>query len=1526
MNILFVLYGDFGSNSANPLVLYTRELSHLGHSCVVAVPHNLETVAQHENPSFRPILYVDALADPTSVFLDGRPADVIHAWTCRETVRRFVTAYLAQQPTPLVIYLEDNELWISLRALGLDEDSVNRHTEREISDQLPDTLSHPLYLDSFIGLADAVAVIQSKLKVFVQPWVSCETVMIGVDLDFFSPRPPDPALRAKYGVAENERVIVYHGGLNNFVKPALETLCWAVGLINKQGYPCRLLRTGPFPLHFLNQFPPDIASVISDLGVLPKHDLPDLLALSEVFVQPGQIDPFEDLRLPGKIPEFLAMGRPVVMPDVNIAHLFSDGVNAAILRNGSAEEIADKCIELFSDPTRADKIGRAGRQMAKKYFDAKSQAQRFEKVYQTACKNFNPIQAEKIWRPPDGNIPITLRLARKLRFGAHSSNGKSKYEASDILKEYGRYIELMHQRVKGLETGIILLHQQIDERVSHLKHQIVRRGGQIVLLNQQIAERDAQLALLHHQFIERGGQVGRLEQQVAERDAQITGLYRKVRERDVQLTSLHHQFIERGGQVARLEQQVAERDAQIIGLHGKVGERDALLADIVASKSWRVTHPIRLVAHQWRKIGQRLRLLLTLLKGSGGMVISIKKTMAAFGADGVSGIRNRMRNKISGSGVISIPQDESSKAVSIDRNDYTEWVRRYDTMTEGTRSVMRQRIGRMSQTSLISVLMPTYNTEPQWLIEAIESVRRQIYPHWELCIVDDASTDRVIRALLEGYAMEEPRIKVVFREKNGHISAASNDALKLVTGEWVALLDHDDLLAEHALFWVADAINQHPQARLIYSDEDKINEKGKRFQPYFKCDWNVDLFYSHNLITHLGVYRTDLVREIGGFREGFEGAQDYDLALRSVEKIALHEIHHIPRVLYHWRVHNESTAQALTAKPYALLAGERALNEHLQRQGVKATAKLVGHGYRVSYALPEDPPMVSLIIPTRNGVHLLTQCVDSILQKTLYPNYEILIVDNGSDEREAVRYLKSLKYEPRVRILREDGPFNFSALNNAAVKKAQGSLVGLINNDITVISPDWLSEMVSLALQPKIGAVGASLWYPNNTLQHGGVILGIGGVAGHSHKGYPKGSHGYFSRMSLLSSFSALTAACLIIEKAIYEQVGGFNETDLHVAFNDTDFCLRVREAGYRNVWTPYAELYHHESATRGFEDIPEKQVRFAKEIQYMNHRWKDSLFHDPAYSPNLTLDYEDFSLAWPPRVNPPDSLFFSDEEEGPSSSELSRLDKVMSMIDRNGLGLEIRPGLEPLAPKRQGFNVHILDHFTTEELRAKNQGQGTNLDDIEEVDYVWRGEPLHELIGQEQCYDWIIACHVIEHIPDLISFLAECEKLLKPIGVLSLIIPDKRYCFDYFHGTTSTGELLDAFDQKRLCPSPGKVFDHSARAVKCNGQIAWGPEIHGDLEFIHTLSYARSNWELARSTEAPIDVHVWRFTPTSFRLLISELRTIGLTHFDIKNSFDTAGCEFFVTLTKNGNVSDLEKANRMELLKSLREDELFIG
>lgn len=567
---------------------------------------------------------------------------------------------------------------------------------------------------------------------------------------------------------------------------------------------------------------------------------------------------------------------------------------------------------------------------------------------------------------------------------------------------------------------------------------------------------------------------------------------------------------------------------------------------------------------------------------------------------------------------------------------YSRWIRLYDTLTPERLAAMRAEAEALPCKPLISVVMPVYNTPENLLREAIESVRAQAYPHWEFCIADDASTAPHIRRILNEYARADRRIKVVFREENGHISRASNSALELASGEWIALLDHDDVLRPHALLEVAKTINRHPGAELIYSDEDKIDEAGQRFDAFFKPDFSLEMFRSQNYLNHLTVHRAANVRAVGGWRTGFEGSQDYDLNLRIIERVEPRHIRHIPKILYHWRAVSGSTAAGTSEKSYAWEAGRRALEAHVERVGLAASVEEVAGTpfYRLRLSVPAPEPLVSLIVPTRDGLKFLRGCIESIREKTTNTNYEIIVVDNGSTDPETLKYLRTISRRRNTRVLRYDAPFNFSAINNFAVGKAKGSVIGLINNDIEVISPEWLTEMTSWALQPGVGCVGAKLLYADGKIQHGGIVLGVQGVANHSHKHFDRCTPGYFGRMKVIHNVSAVTAACLLVRREIYDEVGGLNETDLKVAFNDVDFCLKVREAGYRNVWTPYAELYHLESVSRGAEDDPVKIARFRSEIAYMQRNWGTALVTDPFYSPSLTIEREDFSLAFPPRTD----------------------------------------------------------------------------------------------------------------------------------------------------------------------------------------------------------------------------------------------------------------------------------------------------
>jgi glycosyltransferase involved in cell wall biosynthesis len=579
-----------------------------------------------------------------------------------------------------------------------------------------------------------------------------------------------------------------------------------------------------------------------------------------------------------------------------------------------------------------------------------------------------------------------------------------------------------------------------------------------------------------------------------------------------------------------------------------------------------------------------------------------------------------------------IRQANLRTSAALTSGDYRTWVERYDTLDEVQRIQIVDEIKSMARTPRISIILPTYNTPEKYLRECIESVLSQYYGNWELCIADDCSKKQHVKRILKEYAARDSRIKVRFRSKNGHISRASNTALAMATGEWIALLDHDDELRPHALYHVAKAINANTQAKLIYSDEDKLSPDGVRSGPYFKCDWNYELFLSHNLITHLGVYDAKLMREIGGFRSGYDGAQDYDLALRFVARIKHDQIIHIPHVLYHWRQIPGSTAMGSDEKPYAMLAGERALNDHLAETGTNAKAELIGFGFRVRYALPDPQPSVAIIIPTRNGVELLKRCITSIREKTTYVNYKILIVDNGSDDSVAIAYMEGLEKKGIAEIIRDPSEFNYSALNNRAVAAVDSDFVVLMNNDIEVITPGWLEEMIGNAMQPGVGAVGAMLYYPNDTIQHAGVIMGLGGYAAHAHHQFPRGTPGYVGRAALRQSYSAVTAACLAVKREHYLAVGGLDAEAFKVAYNDVDFCLKLKAAGLRNIWTPFAEFYHHESATRGYETTPEKQKRFDGEKANLLAKWSAIIQHDPAYSPNLTTGRADFSLAFPPR------------------------------------------------------------------------------------------------------------------------------------------------------------------------------------------------------------------------------------------------------------------------------------------------------
>ncbi|WP_242823797.1 glycosyltransferase [Sulfobacillus thermosulfidooxidans] len=669
---------------------------------------------------------------------------------------------------------------------------------------------------------------------------------------------------------------------------------------------------------------------------------------------------------------------------------------------------------------------------------------------------------------------------------------------------------------------------------------------------------------------------------------------------ELEISKLHRVIIDKedithSNFTEELQRKIEQLQQKIDSMQYDYMDIDNKFQSIITSRSWKITAPLRKIksaSQKYLSVFQQ-QILLTAKRKLGKLLRSTK------------------------------------------HSDYQQWIHQFDSLGEVDRTLIRKHIEQFPFQPLISVIMPVFNPEVEFLRQAIESVNRQIYTNWELCIADDASTNPEVKRVLEEYKSRDSRIKIVYRDTNGHISAASNTALRIAQGEYVALLDQDDELSEHALYWVALEILTHPNVKLIYSDEDKIDQKGIRSQPYFKSDWNPELILGQNFIGHLAVYRKTIIAQVGGFRSDYDGAQDWDLILRITKMISSDDIRHIPCILYHWRISSNSTALSLSSKSYAIAAGRKAVMDHLARNNEQAIVENVCNGaYFLPSFVPKNKGLVSIIIPTRNGFDVLQRCVNS-LEKTQYKLFEVVIVDNGSDDTQVLQYLDKLSQLPNFIILSYPYAFNYAALHNWVVPYTHGDYICLLNNDTEIINPEWLEEMVGLAEHDTIGAVGALLLYPDNTIQHSGVFLGIGGVAGHGHKHFSQDECGYFGRMQLCQTVSAVTGACLLVRKRYWELVGGMDE-NLSVAFNDVDFCLRLRDIGLRNVFTPRAKLYHWESKTRGNDFSQDKLERFKLENAYMQWRWGPILVNDSYYNPNLTLNAEDFGLSWPPRVRKP--------------------------------------------------------------------------------------------------------------------------------------------------------------------------------------------------------------------------------------------------------------------------------------------------
>lgn len=566
------------------------------------------------------------------------------------------------------------------------------------------------------------------------------------------------------------------------------------------------------------------------------------------------------------------------------------------------------------------------------------------------------------------------------------------------------------------------------------------------------------------------------------------------------------------------------------------------------------------------------------------------------------------------------------------RNDYQFWKRSFSFGLPRLASLESNANAKPENIPVFSIAIVDEGGSRHLLAAVFRSILSQNYPHLELIVISVRPDDVLCDTSIERLIGSGQSCKAMRLDAGKSKASQFNDALRIARGEWVIFLDIQSRLSDGGLYAIVAAINQSIDVWMCYGDEDCVDVRGRFLAPYFKPDWGFSYFSSVNMLGKAVAFDRKKIMELGGFSSAYSGSEEFDLVLRGVERWGNRSIAHSPRVICCNYIDRQHGLEFWRERLKYDVSAVAALQSFFRRTNIDATVGRDKHGLRISYELSANKPRVSLIIPTRNSGRLVKQCIDSIIQRTDYPNYEIILIDNGSDEIKSLEIFSQLSKESQIRIIRDDRPFNFSALNNVAVSNASGEVIALVNNDVEVISTEWLAEMVSLAVQPQVGAVGAKLLYPDGRVQHAGIILGIKGVAGHSNKGIDRQDTGYFCRAAVVGEFSAVTAACLVVRKSLYERVGGLNENELAVSYNDVDFCLKLVDIGFQNVWTPFAELYHHESASRGYEITPEKKIRLAQEASYMRERWNGVLKNDPFYNPNLTLKREDFSLSWPPR------------------------------------------------------------------------------------------------------------------------------------------------------------------------------------------------------------------------------------------------------------------------------------------------------
>ncbi len=790
----------------------------------------------------------------------------------------------------------------------------------------------------------------------------------------------------------------------------------------------------------------------------------------------------------------------------------------------------------------------------------------------------------------------------------------------DFLMHNEQLVRLRNADIEKLQNDLA----QLNEHATALQDSLGLKVQEVALGLAEVVNKEGQIKNLDIQ-------INHLQEILAQKQTEI-GLHTAATDRQkAHIQLLEANLIERNRTIAKRENLIGQKTEHLkqLNLQNEVAMRSiqALqqrILDIQNSRAYRIYKQIRHYRNILRSnysLGKEtnfLRKFIFLLSKKGRSIF--KRLLAKIFKHLYLWTEERK--------VYIVEEGELGSSLQPTGDPYNQWLQSH-LPTESTLIQYRKEINGFSKQPLFSIIIPVYNPKPDHLRAAIESVQSQVYKNWELCLADDNSAGKEVKKIIKEYQKKDTRIKAVYRKETGHIASASNSALELATGDFVVLMDQDDLLTRDALYHNARVINMHSKVDLIYSDEDKVDENKHHYDPYFKPDWSPDNLLSKNYLGHLSVFRASIFRESGGWRSGFDGSQDHDLVLRFVEQTDA--IFHIPRILYHWRVHETSVAANDEAKPYAFIAAKKALTEALVRRGEPGEVNYLDgfRGYTIRYELKQKDEKVSIVIPTKDKADYLKKCIDSILNRSTYKNFEIIVVDNNSSSKEFFELMDLYRadHPEKFRCIRAEIPFNFSSLVNLGAKEATGKYLVLLNNDTEVITPDWLEGMIEQAQRPSIGVVGVKLMFANETIQHAGVVMGLGGVAGHVLVGEPRHGPGYFNYVNLTNNYCAVTAACIMIRKDLYDKVNGFDE-EFAVEYNDVDFCLRVKKRGYNNIYVPHVELYHYESISRGHPHATKESYnRHVIEVDKLKERWIDYIENDPCYNPNLTLSAQNFSL-----------------------------------------------------------------------------------------------------------------------------------------------------------------------------------------------------------------------------------------------------------------------------------------------------------